>query len=478
NDNSLPVRSISDLTGFPEIMDGRVKTLHPAVHGGILARRDLPSHLEELAKQGIGLIDLVVVNLYPFVQTVSRPNVTLETALENIDIGGPTMIRAAAKNFPHVIVLVDPRDYDAVIQELRTNGQVSQNLRQSLAVTAFQHVASYDTHIAEYLRAQEEFPERMTVDVERIQPLRYGENSHQRAALYREVKISPSQATIVGSRQLQGKELSFNNILDADAALGVVEEYTAPCVAIIKHTNPCGLACGEDLVEAFELAYAGDPVSAFGGIVGVNRSVGADLAQTLTQHFFEVVIAQEFEPEALRILEEKKGLRLLAVGELVKGTCRDVPQVELNWKRVSGGFLLQTPDVLTDDQLELDTVTNRKASMEELTSLLFAWRAVKHVKSNAIVLTKNLSLVGVGAGQMSRVDSVEIALRKAGERAVGSVLASDAFFPFPDGVELAAKGGVTAIIQPGGSVKDAEVIETANRHNVAMLFTGQRHFKH
>jgi phosphoribosylaminoimidazolecarboxamide formyltransferase / IMP cyclohydrolase len=476
---NVPVRSVSDLTGFPEIMDGRVKTLHPAVHGGILARRDVPSHLQQLAEHGIGLIDMVVVNLYPFVQTISKPNVTLEEAVENIDIGGPTMIRSAAKNFEDVLVLVEPKDYAPVLEQLRADGRVDGETRKRLAATAFQHVASYDTHIAEYLRPAEElFPEKMSVDVQLMQTLRYGENPHQAAAFYRDMSPCADGASVVAAKQLQGKELSFNNILDADAALSIVQEYSAPCVAILKHNNPCGLSCAENLVEAYDAALKGDPVAAYGGIVGVNRPVDEALAKAFSGTFFEVIIAPEFSEAALQVLSSRANMRLLAVGDLIKGTCREPIKPELDWKRVSGGFLMQTPDAPLDDDINLSVVTERRPTLDEVTNLLFAWKAVKHVKSNAIVLARNMALVGVGAGQMSRVDSVEIAVKKAKDRALGTVLASDAFFPFPDGVEVAAKAGVKAIIQPGGSVHDDDAIAMANKHKVAMVFTGQRHFKH
>lgn len=465
----IPVKSIAELTGFPEILDGRVKTLHPAVHGGILARRDLPKHMEELARNHIQTIDLVAVNLYPFLETISRPGVHLQEALENIDIGGPTLLRAAAKNFPHVLVLVDPADYAPLLAKLR-QGEVGLEERRRLAAKAFQHVAFYDTAISQYLREEGGFPEEITIALRKRLSLRYGENPHQQAALYEEV--GPGWG-ITSARQLWGKELSFNNFLDADAAWAVVSDFAEPTVAIIKHTNPCGLASHSDLAEAYRRAFSGDPVSAFGGIVASNRRLTAEAAGEIAKTFYEIVLAPGFAPEALDVLKAKKDLRLLDVGEL-----QEAPASALDFRRIGGGFLAQTRDSFPIERLNLQTVTRRKPSQEELRNLLFAWRAVKHVKSNAIVLAKDKMLLGMGAGQPSRVQSVEIALKKAGKRSRGSVLASDAMFPFPDGVEEAARGGVTAIIQPGGSIRDKEVIEAADRHGMAMVFTGVRHFKH
>ncbi len=465
----IPVKGIAELTGFPEILDGRVKTLHPAVHGGILARRDLPQHMEELSRNHIQTIDLVAVNLYPFLETISRPGVTLEEALENIDIGGPTLLRAAAKNFPHVLVLVDPADYAPLVEKLR-RGEVSLEERRRLAAKAFQHVACYDTAISQYLRGEGDFPEELTIALRKHLSLRYGENPHQQAVLYEEV--GPGWG-ITSAKQLWGKELSFNNFLDADAAWAVVSEFTEPTVAVIKHTNPCGLASHPDVAEAYRRALSGDPVSAFGGIVAANRRLTAEAAREIVKTFYEIVLAPGFAPEALEVLKAKRDLRLLDVSEL-----RETPASALDFRRISGGFLVQTRDSFPVERLSMRTVTRREPSQEELRDLLFAWQAVKHVKSNAIVLAKDKTLLGMGAGQPSRVQSVEIALKKAGERSRGSVLASDAMFPFPDGVEMAAQGGVTAIIQPGGSVRDKEVIEVADRYGMAMVFTGVRHFKH
>jgi len=472
----IAVRSISELTSFPEILDGRVKTLHPAVHGGILARRNLTAHMAQLAEKGIQTIDLVVVNLYPFLQTIAKAKVTLEEALEKIDIGGPTMIRAAAKNFPDVIVVVDPADYDLVLDQLR-RGEVGIESRRKLAQKAFQHVAYYDTAIAQYLRGEEKgFPEEMTIALRKQAELSYGENPHQQAAFYVEEKPKKLELSLTSATQLGGKELSFNNILDLDAALGIVSDFSAPTVAVIKHNNPCGLASHPNLAEAYRRALAGDPVAAFGGIVASNRNIDLAAAKEIDKTHYDAIIAPQYEEEALVLLKRKRDLRIIASGtETLKSA---TAEPFLDFRRVRGGFLVQTSDLVTEGERSAQTVTQRKPTSEELQDLWFAWQAVKHIKSNAIVIAKDNALLGMGAGQPSRVVSVELALKKAGERARGSVLASDAFFPFPDGVELAAKGGVTAIVQPGGSVRDQEVIETANKYNMAMLFTGVRHFRH
>jgi phosphoribosylaminoimidazolecarboxamide formyltransferase/IMP cyclohydrolase len=473
----VPVKSISEITGFPEILDGRVKTLHPMVYGGLLARRDLPAHMAELAKNKIELIDLVAVNLYPFVQTVTKEGVTLDEALENIDIGGPTMIRAAAKNFSGVIVVVDPADYEPVIEKLR-QGDLPLDKRKKLAQKAFQHVAVYDTAIAQYLRQDTEgFLEEMTIALKKRYGLRYGENPHQMAAFYADQMVGGARDTgITWAKQLWGKELSFNNILDADAAWGVVTDFAAPTVAIIKHTNPCGLASHDNIAEAYRRALSGDPVAAFGGIVAVNRAINLDTAEEMSKTFYEIIIAPEYEPKALGLLKHKKDIRILltelppAYGVSHEGY--------LDFRRVKGGFLVQSSDSLAEDSVNLKTVTRRKPTEAEIKDLLFAWRAVKHVKSNAIVLAKNKTLVGMGAGQPSRIVSTQIAKERAGEKAKGSVLASDAMFPFPDVVEAAAAGGITAIIQPGGSIRDEDSIKAADAHNIAMVFTGERHFRH
>jgi phosphoribosylaminoimidazolecarboxamide formyltransferase/IMP cyclohydrolase len=473
----VPVKGVSEITGFPEILDGRVKTLHPMVHGGILANRKVAAHMEELAKHNIGEINLVAVNLYPFVQTVSKENVTLDEALENIDIGGPTMIRAAAKNFPSVIVVVDPVDYPLVLEKLK-KGDLPLAERKRLAQKAFQHVAVYDTAISQYLRRDMEgFPEDMTFALKKRYGLRYGENPHQPAAFYAEPAVGAKPDTgITWAEQLGGKELSFNNILDADAAWGAATDFAAPTVAVIKHTNPCGLASHEDIAEAYRRAFSGDPVAAFGGIVASNRPVTLAMAQEMKPVFYEIVIAPEYEEEALKLLKTKKDLRIL-VTQLPPGYGKTSSSY-LDFRRVKGGFLVQSSDSLAEDDVNLKTVTKRKPSPSEVSDLLFAWRAVKHIKSNAIVLAKDKTLLGMGAGQPSRIISAQIAIEKAADKVKGSVLASDAMFPFPDVVEAAAKAGVTAIIQPGGSIRDEDSIKAADGYNMAMVFTGVRHFRH
>ena len=476
-DAKVPVKSISDITGFPEILDGRVKTLHPMVHGGILARRDLPSHMSELAKNKIEKIDLVAVNLYPFVQSVAKEGVSLDDALENIDIGGPTMIRAAAKNFPGVIVVVDPADYSLVLEKLK-KGNLDLAERKRLAQKAFQHVAVYDTAIAQYLRGEEElFPEEMTIAMKKRYGLRYGENPHQQGAFYAELSVGKKKGTgITWAERLGGKELSFNNILDADAAWGVVTDFAAPSAAIIKHTNPCGFASHDDLAEAYRRAFSGDPVAAFGGIVACNRTVTLAVAEVMKPVFYEIIVAPGYEPAALELLRQKKDMRIL-LAELPPGYGKAEP-VYLNFRHVKGGFLVQTSDSLPESEVKLNAVTKRQPTKAEIADLLFAWRVAKHVKSNAIVLAKDKTLVGMGAGQPSRIVSAQIAKERAGDKCQDSVLASDAMFPFPDVVELAASCGVTAIIQPGGSIRDEDSIKAADAHNMAMVFTGVRHFRH
>src|SRR5256884_8188528 len=481
----IQAEAVSTLTHFPEILGGRIKTLHPAILGAILARRDIPGHIEELKAHNIAPIDIVVVNLYPFAETIARPTSTLTEAQEQIDIGGVTLIRAAAKNFQDVIVLVRPQDYVPVMQEWSELGEVSIETRRRLAAIAFQHTACYDTAIAEYLRipALDYFPEELTLPLKRIQTLRYGENPHQRAALYRWADTAPSSPapSVAGAEVLHGKELSFNNLLDLDVALAAVSSFTAPAIAIIKHTNPCGLACGDTLVDAYKRAHAGDPISAYGGIIGSNRRIGTATAQEITQLFYEAIIAPGYTPESLELLKSKKNLRLLATHYPIEP--KNVNSQALligrpDVRSVSGGLLLQTPDVVGEQMPEYTVVTERDPTLEEVTDLMFAWKVVQHVKSNAIVLAHKLAVIGVGAGQMNRVASVHLALEKAENRARGSVLASDAFFPFADGVEAAARAGITAIIQPGGSIRDEEAIRMANHHAVAMIFTGQRHFRH
>jgi phosphoribosylaminoimidazolecarboxamide formyltransferase/IMP cyclohydrolase len=477
SEGGVPVKSVSDITGFPEILNGRVKTLHPMVHGGILARRDLPAHMKELAEKNIEKIDLVAVNLYPFVQTIAREGVTLEDALENIDIGGPTMIRASAKNFPAVIVVVDPADYPAILEKLQ-KGDLPLEERKRLAQKAFQHTAIYDTAIAQYLRQGEEgLPEEMTVAMKKRYGLRYGENPHQKAAFYTEQVVGARQNTgITWAEQLHGKELSFNNILDADAAWSVAVDFAAPTVSVIKHTNPCGLASHDDIAEAYKRAFSGDEVAAFGGIVAANRPVTSEMAEAMRPVFYEIVIAPAYEPKALELLRKKKDLRIL-VAEMPPGYGQEECGYT-DYRRVKGGFLVQESDSLPEKQVDMKVVTKRAPTAKEKEDLLFAWRAAKHVKSNAIMLVKDRMVTGMGAGQPSRIVSAQVAGEKAGAKAKGSVLASDAMFPFSDVVEHAAKLGVTAIIQPGGSIRDQESIDAADKHNIAMVLTGVRHFRH
>jgi phosphoribosylaminoimidazolecarboxamide formyltransferase/IMP cyclohydrolase len=469
-ERGIPVTPVSAVTGFPEILEGRVKTLHPKIHGGILAKR-VPEHLKQLEEQGIGLIDLVVVNLYPFRETVSRPGVTLEEAIENIDIGGPSLVRAAAKNYTYVAVVVNPDRYPLVLEQLRSKGEVDPATRFELAVEAFAHTAAYDAAIAQYLsnvRVGSPFPPVVAVVGEKVQDLRYGENPHQRAAFYREVGAAGGLAF---ARQLQGKELSFNNLMDAQAAWALASEFPQPACVIIKHNNPCGAAVAEAPAEAYRRAFAADPVSAFGGIVGFNAPVDVPTAQEMVKTFLEVVVAPACLPEALEVLRQKEGLRVLEVPGAAGGRLWDI-------KALSGGFLVQEADLAEDRPEEWRVVTKRVPTASEMEELRFAWKVVKHVKSNAIVVTKGRVTLGVGAGQMNRVGAAKIALEQAGENARGAVLASDAFFPFPDTVELAAQAGITAIIQPGGSVRDEEAIAACDRHGLAMVFTGRRHFKH
>ena len=474
-EGGLPVAQVSDVTGSPEILDGRVKTLHPVIHAGLLARRDSNDHMAELENRGISPIDLVVVNLYPFAETINRPNVALDEALENIDIGGPTMLRAAAKNFPSVAVVVDPGDYQWVAGKLAGEG-LSQQERRRLAAKAFHHVAGYDALVASYLSGEagdgEAPAENIVLPLNRVATLRYGENPHQPGALY--VLAGGASGGIAQAEQLHGRELSYNNLMDADAAWRSVSDFAEPTVAVIKHANPCGLASREDLQEAYLQAYEGDTVSAFGGIVGFNRRVTAPAAEAMGPVFYEVVVAPGYDDDALEILRRKRNLRILSVGPVEPG--RTSPIYDL--RPITGGMLVQQPDVLDEDPSSWQVVTERPPSEAELQDLAFSWKAAKHIKSNAIVFAKDRTLVGMGAGQPNRVVSVHLSQRIAGDKARGSVLASDAFFPFPDNIELAAEAGVTAIVQPGGSIRDEDVIAAADRYGLAMVFTGVRHFRH
>ncbi|MCL0042985.1 bifunctional phosphoribosylaminoimidazolecarboxamide formyltransferase/IMP cyclohydrolase [Dehalococcoidia bacterium] len=473
-ESGVKATGISDITGFPEIMDGRVKTLHPLIHGGILARRDNDEDRKQMEQHGIETIDLVAVNLYPFRNTVSDGTVSLENALEEIDIGGPTLLRAAAKNFPSMIVITDPADYDEILR-LIEEGSVPLEKRRQLAQKAFQHVASYDSVISQYLVTDHDdehslFPIEKTIALEKSRDLRYGENPHQKAALYRTVKPQVITKSIANAEQHGGRELSFNNILDADSAWSAVNGFIDPAVAIIKHTNPCGLSTHEDLPTAYRGAFSGDPVSAYGGIVASNKTIDQATAEAMSDVFYEIVIAPGFEPAALEILRKKKNLRILSANK------EQSDKESLEYREITGGFLVQTVD--SDIEGEWKTATKREPTEEEMTDLKFAWKAVRFVKSNAILLAKNKTILGIGAGQPNRVTSVGIALERAGNASEQSVLASDAFFPFADGIETAAKGGVTAIIQPGGSIRDEECIKAADDANIAMIFTGVRHFRH
>jgi phosphoribosylaminoimidazolecarboxamide formyltransferase/IMP cyclohydrolase len=471
----IPVKYVSEVTGFPEVLDGRVKTLHPLIHGGILAR-DSVEHKEQMEQNGIQYIDLVVVNLYPFRETISKPGVSFEEAIENIDVGGPTMVRAAAKNHGRVTVIVNPESYAEVLNVLRENGTVSAGMRKRLAAEAFAHTAEYDRLIAGYLERQLEpsgdFPVTLRLAAQKVQELRYGENPQQKAAFY--INSEAGEGTLANGKQLQGKELSYNNWIDMDAAWKTVREFDTCAATIIKHTNPCGVALGETPLEAYESALASDPVSAFGGIIAFNRVVDKPCAEALKERFYEVIIAPEFSPEAKEILSVKANLRLFVVGR------GDASKTYSGWalRSINGGYLVQEVDKATTSVGEWDIVTEQKPTEEDLLALDFAWRVVKHVKSNAIAITDHRQTLGVGAGQMNRVGSVKIALEQAGDRVKGAYLASDAFFPFPDSIEAAAKAGIRAIVQPGGSIHDESVIEAANRLNIIMVFTHRRHFQH
>jgi phosphoribosylaminoimidazolecarboxamide formyltransferase/IMP cyclohydrolase len=481
-ENDVAVRAVSDLTGFPEILDGRVKTLHPAVHGGILARRDKPEHLAELAQHGLAPIDIIVGGLYPFQETVAQPDVTLEDALENIDIGGPTMLRAAAKNFPHVLPIVDPADYNDLLDALRTDSAPLE-WRRKLAIKTFQHVASYDTAIASYLRgAEDPFPDRLTLALEKRSELRYGENPHQEAALYRQVDPNDRVLQgVVNAVQLNGKALSYVNILDADAAWSAACDFDKPTAVIVKHMTPCGIASRDELAEAFALAFAADPISAFGGIIAINRPVDDVLAKAIrgTKHptsgqrlFVEIIVAPSFTSGAIDLLTKSKDLRILEAPPV------DMRSRALEYHGIAGGMLVQEFDRLADDPPEVRVLSQRQPSADELRDMVYAWRCVKHVKSNAVVLVKDRALVGMGAGQPNRVTSARLAVQTAGDQARGSVSASDALIPFPDTVEVCAEAGVTAVIQTGGSIRDEESVAVCDANNMVMAATGVRHFRH
>jgi phosphoribosylaminoimidazolecarboxamide formyltransferase/IMP cyclohydrolase len=478
----IHVQPVSALTGFPGIPHDRVSLLHPTLLAGVMAPHTSTS---ETRSDCAGSIDVVVVNTPSLLKLTHSSSLSLQEVLSRIEIDTIALMRAAASNFSNVLILVRPEDYIPVMQEWREQGEVSLETRRYLASFAFQSAASYDSLLAEYLRmaSGEQFPEAMTIPLELIQTLRYGENPHQQAAFYRWNSLSPSctLSSVANSEVLHGKDLSFNNLLDLDTALQAVQSFTAPTVAIIKHTNPCGLACDDVPLEAYRKAHSGDPISAFGGIIGCNRPIDLAMAQEITQLFYEAIIAPEFQPEALDLLRQKKHLRLLATHRPLEPrsvTAQLMHPMPSQVRSISGGLLIQTPDVINEREIEYHVVTEREPTLDEVTDLMFAWKVVQHVKSNAIVLARKLMVVGIGAGQMNRPGSVQIAINRATDRARGSVMASDAFFPFPDGIEIAAKAGMTAIIQPGGSLRDEDAIRMANHYAIAMIFTGRRHFRH
>jgi phosphoribosylaminoimidazolecarboxamide formyltransferase/IMP cyclohydrolase len=474
----LAVRDVADYTGFPEMLDGRVKTLHPKIFGGILARRDHDEDLRLTAEHGITLFDLVVVNLYPFEATIAKANVTAEEAIENIDIGGPSLVRAAAKNHAFVTIATSAGQYADILAEVQQQGNTSLELRRKLAAAAYAHTAGYDAAISAWFAKElgQTFPEQLSIPLVLTNELRYGENSHQLAAIYRQAGARGT--SLVGAKQLNGKELSYNNLLDLDSALAIVRPMAQAACAVIKHNNPCGAAVGDSLAEATRTALEGDPQSAFGGVLAMNRAIDLATAEVLCTPglFLEAIVAPFFAADALELLKSKPkwktNVRLLEVGNLTP------QQPTIGYRQIEGGMLVQQADVLPDPEDEWKVVTEKQPEPRLLADLRFGWQVVRHVKSNAIVLAKDGHLIGCGAGQMSRVDSVEIAIQKAGQRAPGSILASDAFFPFPDSIHRAAAAGVIAVIQPGGSVKDAEVIAACNEHGLPMIFTGRRHFKH
>ncbi|PZM82035.1 MAG: bifunctional phosphoribosylaminoimidazolecarboxamide formyltransferase/inosine monophosphate cyclohydrolase [Candidatus Margulisiibacteriota bacterium] len=472
-ESGISVKDVSDITGFPEIMDGRVKTLHPAVHGGLLALRDNSEHMAKIKELGIEPIDLVCVNLYPFEATIAKPEVELHDVIENIDIGGPSMVRSAAKNYRDVIIVVDPGFYPAILDNLRSQGSLPLELKEDLAVQAYSHTARYDAIISNYLAKKigsnkESFMNTKTLPLDKAQDLRYGENPHQKAIFYK----VPGEYGLGNIKQLHGKELSFNNFIDLDAAWSIAKEFTKPAVTIIKHTNPCGTALGNNLLDAYNKALSCDPKSAFGSIIGLNKIVDSEVAQEMSKLFVEAVIAPGYTDEALLILQEKKNIRVIVLDDYFNHDQQN------DVKRVTGGLLVQVKDTKEVPFDEMKCVTHLHPEQHMVADMLFAWKIVKHIRSNAILLVKDGKTVGVGAGQMSRVDAVELALKKAGNEATGAVLASDAFFPFRDSVDTVNKAGIKAIIQPGGSLRDQESIDACNEYGIPMLFTGVRHFKH
>lgn len=477
-DNNIEAIEVSDYTGFPEMLDGRVKTLHPKIHAGLLALRENSEHIKTLQEHNIGLIDMVVVNLYPFEKTTQKPGVTIEEAIENIDIGGPSMLRSAAKNHQSVAVVCNPGRYNEIIEELKKNkGSLSKELLRNLAVEVFARTSQYDNsiynHLSNCFKGKQEtdaFLQDLTLSFKKVQDCRYGENPHQRGAFYRDAKNLTGLSCM---KQLWGKELSFNNILDLNAAVNIVKEFSLPAVVFLKHNNPCGVSENNDLVKAYRDAWNCDKLSAFGGIVSINRKVDLPIAKLISKSgFLECVICPGFSPDSLSLLKQKKNIRLLELPSFAK------KDKGLDFKKIDGGILIQDEDTASINESGLKVVTKRKPSKNEMASLLFAWKVAKHVKSNAIVLVRGAKTVGIGAGQMSRVDSVYISTKKAGKLAIGSVLASDAFFPKEDAIKLAAKYKIKAIIQPGGSIADEAIIKMADKYAIAMVFTGMRHFRH
>ena len=470
----IKVIGISEITGYPECLDGRVKTLHPNIHGGLLAVRDNEEHMNKLQELGIETIDMVIVNLYPFRKTIEKEGVELSEAIENIDIGGPSMLRAAAKNYKYVTVVVNPEDYNKVLAEIKASGDTTEATRFELAAKVFSHTASYDTLIGNYLWEKAnlpKYPEIVTMTFEKLQDMRYGENPHQAAAYYKEMKAVGG--SIASAVQLHGKELSFNNINDANAALETLKEFHQPAVVALKHANPCGVGIGSNIYDAYINAYEGDPISIFGGIVALNREVDGKTASEISKIFLEIVIAPSFTEEALNIIMAKKNIRIMKLEDISSRS-----ETDIDLKKVGGGLLIQDADWQDFDMADIEYVTEKRPTEQEMQDLLFAWKVVKHVKSNAIVVAKAGMTLGIGPGQTNRIWSANMSLERAGEKAKGAVLSSDAYFPFGDVAEVAAKAGITAIIQPGGSMRDQESIDECNKSGIAMIFTKMRHFKH
>lgn len=477
SDNGIPVTPVSDVTGFPECLDGRVKTLHPAIHAGILSVRSNKEHMEQLKKLGISTIDIVAINLYPFKATLLKDGADREEMIENIDIGGPTMLRAAAKNWQDVAVIVNPADYKTVTDEIKQKGEVTPKTRLQLAYKVFEHTSAYDTLIASYLRKETDspiLPDSLTLTFEKIQELRYGENPHQKAAFYREIGKN-FNGTITSAVQLHGKELSYNNINDTNGALDTIKEFgDMPCVVAVKHANPCGIGTGDNIYEAYMKAYNADPVSIYGGIIAANRTIDKATANEINKIFIEIVIAPDYDDDALNILEKKKNIRVMRLPDISLPNRADM----IDMKKIAGGLLVQELNTELLDTQQLNVVTEKAPTEDEMRDLIFGMKAVKHTKSNGIVLVKDGATIGIGPGQTNRITALELAVKYAGNRAARSVMASDAFFPFDDCVKTAAEAGITAIIQPGGSINDRDSIDACNKYGISMIFTGIRHFKH